>query len=58
MNGFLQEVLTQGELLKQTINFYRGEGMQRIDAVRDVFETNGMDPDRNGQLAVCDGLHP
>ncbi|MGE5614330.1 MAG: SIS domain-containing protein [Bacillota bacterium] len=43
MNGFLEEVLTQGELLKKTIDFYRGEGMQLIDAIGEAFEKNRMD---------------
>lgn len=43
MNGFLQEVITQGELLKEVTAFYRGEGRQLIDSVRDAFRKNGMD---------------
>lgn len=43
MNGFLQEVLTQGELLKKVIKFYRGEGMRLIDSIGEAFEKNQMD---------------
>jgi glucosamine--fructose-6-phosphate aminotransferase (isomerizing) len=43
MNGFIQEVLTQGELLKKAISFYRGEGMRLIDAIGEVFESHQMD---------------
>lgn len=43
MNGFLQEVLTQGDLLKKVIAFYRGEGMHLIDAIGDTFKKNNMD---------------
>ena len=43
MNGFLQEVLTQGDLLKKVIAFYRGEGMYLIDAIGDTFKKNKMD---------------
>lgn len=43
MNGFLQEVLTQGELQKKVLNFYRGEGRRMIDAVGEEFENKQMD---------------
>ena len=43
MNGFLQEVLTQGNLLKKAIAYYRGEGRQLIDDIGETFEENKMD---------------
>jgi fructoselysine-6-P-deglycase FrlB-like protein len=43
MNGFLQEVLTQGNLLKKVIAYYRGEGRHLIDAIGEIFEENQMD---------------
>ena len=43
MNGFLQEVLTQGDLLKKVIAFYFGEGKHLIDDIGDAFKNNAMD---------------
>ncbi|MDR1907891.1 MAG: SIS domain-containing protein [Holosporales bacterium] len=44
MNGFLQEVLTQANLLKKLQTFYQhGEGMCLIDAIGDTFMKNKMD---------------
>ena len=43
MNGFLQEVLAQGELMKRVIRYYRGEGMQLISEIGDAFRANHMD---------------
>ena len=44
MNGFLQEVLTQGDLLKKSVDFYRhGDGSKLIDAVGKAFAEKGMD---------------
>lgn len=37
MNGFINEVCTQGQLLKETIRFYRGEGRPLVDAVGEAF---------------------
>lgn len=42
MNGFLQEVLTQGTLMKETIRFYREEGRKLIDAIDGQFKNGGM----------------
>lgn len=43
MNGFLQEVLTQGELMKKVAGFYRGEGRTLISEIGDAFRKNHMD---------------
>lgn len=43
MNGFIQEVLTQGATLNRAMEFYRGEGMNLIDSIGDTFEKNQMD---------------
>ena len=43
MNGFLQEVLTQGELLQKAVRFYRGEGLALVEAVAAAYEHKRMD---------------
>ncbi|MDR1138096.1 MAG: SIS domain-containing protein [Synergistaceae bacterium] len=43
MNGYLQEVLTQGKLLKKAVLFYRNEGRLSIDSIRDTFRKKQMD---------------
>lgn len=42
MNGFLQEVLTQGTLMKDVIKFYRAEGKGLIDAICGQYKRDGM----------------
>ena len=42
MNGFLQEVLTQGGLLKKAIAFYQGEGDSLITAIAEEFKEKKM----------------
>lgn len=43
MNSFLQEVITQGHLLKQTIQYYRTEGKSLIESIANEFQAKGMD---------------
>lgn len=43
MNGFLQEVTSQGKLMKDLIDFYQGEGSYLIDLVRKAFVDKRMD---------------
>lgn len=42
MNGFLKEVLTQGQLLKDTIKFYRNEGKKLVETVGDEYRSKNM----------------
>lgn len=43
MNGFLQEVLTQGELLRKVAQHYREKGSDEIAAIAGEFEAKKMD---------------
>lgn len=43
MNGFIDEVCTQGTLIKEIGAFYRGEGMKLIDKVAEAFHSGRMD---------------
>ena len=43
MNGFLQEVTKQGELMNNVISFYRGEGRHLVDSVGEAFNNKQMD---------------
>lgn len=42
MNGFIDEVRTQGDLLKAVASYYRGEGAALIRRVTDEFRSNNM----------------
>lgn len=42
MNGFIDEVRTQGDLLKAVASFYRGEGAALINRVTDEFRSKNM----------------
>ena len=43
MNGFINEVCTQGELLKKVTSYYRTDGKTLIETVAEEFQTKGMD---------------
>jgi len=43
MNGFLQEVCTQGALLRDTVSYYSTSGMKLMDEVATIFVEKGMD---------------
>lgn len=42
MNGFIEEVCTQGPLMKEVITFYRNEGLKRIDEIVENFHKKKM----------------
>ncbi len=43
MNGFLTELLTQGDILREVAAYYRGEGAAKLDAVCREFRAKGME---------------
>ena len=43
MNGFLTELLTQGEVLREVADFYRGEGKRLMEAAAGAFRSKGLD---------------
>lgn len=43
MNSFLQEVLTQGEILKSTLCFYQQEGLKLMNDIYETYTAKGMD---------------
>ena len=38
MNGFIDEVCTQGVLMKEVISYYQNEGLLKIDQIVDLFK--------------------
>lgn len=41
MNGFVEEVCTQGTLMKEAIRYYRGEGLKTIEAIVAAYKERG-----------------
>ncbi len=42
MNGFLTELLTQGDVLRQVAGFYRQDGKKMIEAIAEEYRAKGM----------------
>ena len=42
MNGFIDEVCTQGVLMKEVISYYQNEGLLKIDQIVDLFKKRNM----------------
>lgn len=42
MNGFINEVCTQGVLMKEVISYYQNEGLQTIEKIADLFKEKKM----------------
>ena len=42
MNGFIDEVCTQGRLLREVADFYRNSGAKQIGGIAERFKQKGM----------------
>lgn len=42
MNGFIQEVCTQGSLMKKAISYYHNDGLKLIESIADEYHKKGM----------------
>lgn len=42
MNGFIEEVCTQGVLMKKVISYYQNEGLERINKIADLYKEKGL----------------
>ncbi|MGB4588062.1 MAG: SIS domain-containing protein [Clostridiaceae bacterium] len=42
MNGFIEEVCTQGKLMKEVIRYYKNDGLKLIENIAEEFKTKGM----------------
>lgn len=61
MNGFIDEVVTQGTLMQEVGRYYRGAGLQSIQAIVAAYQERGcnqVNPFRYGQFLVRYGFRP
>ncbi len=53
MNGFIDEVVTQGTLMQEVGRYYRGAGLQSIQAIVAAYQERLFCPDLFFQAGYC-----